>query len=376
MNIDNGVTWADQIEQLEADASAPSTAIASRPPAQEGILWSVSESIIATAKKETALLKINGVTDLVGYEAVKKAKWKFTKFRTGVEAVKKKMNEEAQRQIKKNGADAKLLLDLIEPEEDRLQGMLRDIDVAIAEAKQAAEDELFDLRRSKLVEAAGAYPHFVMLSESAMRHMTETEFDSELNMVRSRAENQAIIDEQAEKQRAETERENARVAAENKKAAAKLAEERAEMERESAIHRAAFAKQQEALAAQRAEQAEAQRKLDAETQRMVSERRAKEEAERLEIARKAAAEQARIDTEQRIAREAAELARAVEIDAANKARAESLRPDREKLAQYADDLLAMRVPEVSGPAHSAAKECRVAVEMAADQIRRIAVKVT
>lgn len=349
MSNENETIWAEDLEQLQQDIEQP-TAIAKREPPKEGILLPVSPQMIDAAWKEVESLKIAGTADIAGYKAVKDAKWKFTKFRTATEAWKKKMNEDAQKQIKLNGEQAGKLLKAIEPKEAELQARLTAIDVAIAEEKQRAEDELYDLRRAKLKEAAGDYPQFMTLSETATRMMTETEFASEVELVRGKAAEQKRRDDELAVEKFEREQEQARIAEENRKQAAKLAEERAEMDRIRAERAAELKEEQDKLDTIRREQAEAQAKIDAENKRIADEAAAKVREEQLAQARKEAAERAARETEERLAREAeaarVKAEREAEAARIQAEREEALRPDREKVRSVGKILRNVDFPNV------------------------------
>src|SRR6185369_15023280 len=66
----------------------------------------------------------------------------------------------------------------------------------------------------------------------------------------------------------------------------------------------------------------------------------------LEQARKDAAEKARVETEQRLAREAKEAQEKADREAAAKLRAEQLKPAKDRLLAFADQVEQLGIPDI------------------------------
>jgi len=348
-----------------------STAIAERREAQEPILFSVTEKTIAESFAGYMKLKVNGIDDKAGLATVKSARMDVVHARTSVEKTKTKMNEEAQKQIKRNGAEAKKLLDLLAPIEAHLLAQQTAVEVEIARIKQEKEDALFEVRSQRMQEVGGS------LSDTAMRFMTEIEFEGELDKARvAKVQRERAAAEEAEaahKRDLERQAEEAR----NKAERERLAAERAELERMRAEQAAIQKAEQDKLDAIRREQQAAQAKIDAEKKRIADAEAAKLRAAEIEKAKVEAAERARVETEQRLAREAKAKADRDAADEAARIRAEKLRPAKERLLAFANSVEQLAVPDIWS--HDDAPISMTAVHdclsRAADEIRAMTEKI-
>lgn len=292
-------------------------------------------------------LKIDGINDKAGFDAVHKARMIVKGKRVEVEKLRKELKADAIEYGRQVDAEAKRITGMIEPIEDHLEAQEKAVIDEKERIRKAAEDA-----KRKIIEdrvqalcALGALPNLIEVAG-----FTEGQFQAALKVAQDAKDERDRLAE-AERQRVAAEAEARRLEA------AAMAAERAELDK--------IRKQQEEQAAQlRAAQA----KMEAEA---AAARRAME----LEAARKEAAERARLETERRLAeqtaREKAEAEQAkirAEREAAERQEAEAAKPYRIKLKNFARELEALQVPdgpkfgEVSDIVSRAARDIRAIAE--------------
>lgn len=279
---------------------------------KQAILFSVTRETIADMRNRFQSLKVNGIGDKTGLEAVHKARMDCVKARSAIEKSRKEMKEESLRIGRQIDSEAKALT----AEVEQIEQPLIDQEAAIVKERERIakeqEDLLFAKRSQMLVAIGGTMP------ESVVRKMSQLEFELAMeNLVEElkrrkeeeerRAEEKRLADLESKRQQAE---------------AARLAEERA------------------VIAAQQAA-------IKAEQDRISLEEKKRQEAIALENAKAEAAEAARVETEARIKREAAEEKARAEALEAERKRTEELRPAKEKLIQFAESIAAVPQPWVS-----------------------------
>ncbi|MEN6507132.1 MAG: hypothetical protein ABFD92_21560 [Planctomycetaceae bacterium] len=191
------------------------------------------------------------------------------------------------------------------------------------------------------------------LLEPIESHLSQEEEAYEAE--KERIKNAARLKAEAE-ERAKREAEEAKIRAEREAEEARLRVEREKLEAE----RRAMEEEREKIAAERARQQAEQDRIDAENWKL-----------EMEKARAEAMEKAIIETEKRLIREAEEKAAREkarqEEQAAAKAQAEALRPDREKLLWVVKAISYITVPEVSGDAQAVYHEiCGLLVDVLVD----------
>lgn len=259
-------------------------------------------------------ITINGVDDKSGYKLADQRRKEWVKVRTGIDKKRKEMNAAAREHIKRVDAVAAEFTELAGQAEDHVTRLVDDIDAEIAAAEQAKADAIYNEKMTRLVEAGCPLERLVVDS------MTDEQIDArcsetrELNRLRqeecdriaaAQAEADRLAAEQSERNRVEAE---------------KLVAERAEFERQKSEQAAEFAKI-------KAEQEEQQRKID--------------DAHQIAANR----ERERYETEQQ-----AERDRIADTEKAERlALEELLRPDREKLLAWSENVSATitLLPEVS-----------------------------
>lgn len=340
------------------------TEIAERPTAKPVILFSVTPERIEAMKGQFAALTINGIDDKAGYKAVHEARILCVTARRDVEKQRNNMLEESREYTRKVNSDAKQLTAMIVDIESRLEVKQQAIDDAKAKIQQERDEAVFLERLEKLKP----YPQ-TNRSEVILRAMTATQFDDYLaDAIKADEDRKAREAEQAriaEANRIEAER----LAAERAELQRIAAEQEAERKRVQAIEDEARAKERAELERQRKEQAEAQAKIDAENARIAKAELEAANAKVIAKAKAEAAERARVETEERLKREAAEAeAKRVAEEAAAK-RAEALKPIRDRLLKFADDVLRLETPDTTPEIDAAVL---AVLNGAADAIRKIA----
>ncbi|HUT88025.1 MAG TPA: hypothetical protein VMY37_00885 [Thermoguttaceae bacterium] len=255
--------------------------------------FSPADAVIAKMAAEYLPLAIRDVNDSVGAKIVHEARMVVKSHRVDVEKTRKALKADALEFGRKVDAEAKRIVALLTPIEQHLS----DQESAYEEAKEA-------IRNAARLKAEA--------EERAKQEAEEARLKAE---------------REAEGERLRVERE-------------KLQAEREAMEAE----RSKIAAEQEA---ERAKLRAAQEKIDNENRRLEAietARLRKIEDERIAAE---AAERSRIETERRIAREAEKKKAAEAAAEAARIKAESLRPEREKLLGVAVAIAAIPIPKPS-----------------------------
>ena len=259
--------------------------------------------------------------DKESYQLCQTALTSCVRTRTGINKRRLELNKADQDRIKKRNAAAKQLEAIVAPAEDHLSGLINTEKArlqAIEDEKRDAEKRMIDDRIKQL----GQYRVILPYQEIAL--MTDEEFDTALfdakEEWKAEQERQAKAEaaRKAEEERLEKQRK------EQEAEAARLAKIREEQEAEQAAREAELKKQADELAAK-------EKAIQDEKDRI-----AKEEAD------KKAAEEAKIQAEkavkERAEREAKEAAEKEKREKEEAARQEALKPDKEKLLKFADDI--------------------------------------
>lgn len=321
-------------------------------PQTTDVSFPVADQAIAEMRERYMPLKIVGVNDRAGYALVREARLEVKGTRCAVENRRKELKADALEWGRKVDAEAKRLTSLLEPIELHLEQQEKAHDAEKARIKREAEEAA---QRKLQARVTAMQQCRATVDLRALSEMPDAEFDAALQAAlqadqRRRDQEEA---ERIERERVEAERREAERLAEEerrKDEETRLAAARAEMERQRHMQ----AEREAALAAERKRfEAEAREK-----QRIEDERLAAERAELERQRKEQAAAQAKIDAEnrriadERIAKERAEQAERnriaeAERKAAEAARMEALRPDREKLLAVAAAIRAIAIPEVS-----------------------------
>ena len=257
-----------------------------------------------------------------GRKEIASMAYRVARSKTLLDDIGKKMVAEWKSNAKKVDAVRKHSRDYLDGLKDRVREPLTEWEAA--EAKKKAEEEE---RRRQNIQARvdGLLPFGKVISFVDAEQLSEDEYADLLNRVKTeyREEQDRIIEENM-KREAEAKR---------------LADERAELEKEKAKQEAAQAK----IDADR-------RAIEEEKARLEAEKRAEQERIEREAFERQAKENARIQAEKdakekadREAREAHERDVAAEQE---RQRQEALRPDKEKLQAFADELRSIKTPDV------------------------------
>lgn len=317
------------------------------------------DAAIAELRKKYMPLKIDGLKDKAGFEAVHEARMIVRNTRVSVEKKRVELKADALAYGRAVDSEAKRLTELLSPIESHLEAEEDAVTQERERIKQEAERKrqaMVQDRVDKLV-ACGVVPNV-----NDVAALTPAQFAEALaDALKIKAEREAAAEAQ-------------------RKADAEAAEQRRQ--------------QEAAIAAERAELAKVRAEQEAEAARLAADRRkieeaeaAKRRAEELEQARKEAADRAARETEARLAREAAEAKAAeeariakekAEAEAAEAARikAEQERPQRAKLLAIAAEVSAIEVPDGAGSAEVKAILAKAAAEIQAIAKRRNLTKAT
>jgi colicin import membrane protein len=317
------------------------------------------ERAISGLAEQYLPLKIAGPDDKKGFEAVYAARQDVKKRRIKVEHMRKELRANALEFGRKVDGAAKKLEGLLTPIEAHLESQEAEYNAAKEAIKRKAAEEAaakLQARVNALTAVGGA------VSLAVLQALTDEQFAAELATATKAHEERKAAEEVArierERQEAEArkqrEAEEARIAAERAKLEAerKVQKELARVEREKL--EAERRKQEEALAeerrkadeaaaAERAKQAEFARKLE-EERRKIAEERQRIEREEFERQAKARAEQ---EARDKLEAERRQQERKDAEAKAEEARREAMKPDLQRLRDYAAALEAVPIPNVS-----------------------------
>lgn len=318
------------------------------------INYPVSLKQIAALEREYMALTVSGVDDQRGCQLVHEARMNVKQKRVAVEKRRKELKADALAYGRQVDAVAKQLTEPLQSIELYLQeqeDIVAKEKQRIAEEKERQRQAEIKARIDKLAKVGSVRP------EAELAAMSNQQF-AECFLAAETAFEERKVAEAKAKAEADAERERQRIEAE------RLAKERAALEAERA-------------------KAQAEREaLEAEKRRIEKEKADAERAKELEKARAEAAEQARLAEIERHRREAEEKAErerreaeakadAERKAAEEKARQEALRPDKEKILAFANDLASLGVPDLSNLSKKKVAAIRGIINRAADEIRAL-----
>jgi hypothetical protein len=301
------------------------------------------DAAIAKLAEKYLPLKIAGLNDRGGFQAVHSARMIVKGKRVEIEKTRKELKADALEYGQQVDAEAKRLTALIEPIESHLEAEESAIENEKARLKKI-EDDAKQAALQKRLDALAAVGEIA--NPILVANISESTFQEMLaKATAAHAERLRIAEEEAEAKR--------------------LAEESAAAER--VRQEAELKAERERLAEIRRQQEAEGIKLRAEREKIEAEDRERRRERELEIAKAEAARQATAEAERRAAEKAASDKAAKEAAEAARLKAESERPYREQLNALADRVLALEIP--SGPAD---KTVTAAITTAAKKIRDIA----
>lgn len=299
-------------------------------------------------------LTINGLEDRAGFKVVREGRITMKNARVGVEKAGKALRENAVKFSKRVIEREKQLIAIISPTELFLQQQEENY-LALLEEARVKKDREENERIQKRVDALAKFDYAIDLYE--LKIMEEENFQVILGHAEAEFQKEQLRKaEEAAYMQAEKEAEEKRVANER----AELAKQKAEQEaRERELQRqenerieetrkrdAEFKAEQERI---KRDQEGRENALRAEREKLEKEKREHEEKIRIELAKKEAAERAVIEEQARVKRE-----QEAKIEAEHQAkikaeREEALKPDKEKLRQYLNNMAGVIAPTLVDP---------------------------
>lgn len=166
--------------------------------------FNINEERIAALEKSYLPMKINGISDKVGFAMVHEARMLVRGIRTGIEKVRKELKEDSIRWGKLVDSKAKAYTEKLQPIEDHLEAQEKAVEDEKARLRKEEED-----RKAKIVnDRVNALIQYSKekLNMFAITQMTDKEYEAELARVKG------IHDEEVSR-KAEMEAMQARVAA-------------------------------------------------------------------------------------------------------------------------------------------------------------------
>jgi hypothetical protein len=298
------------------------------------VKYNITDATISEMKDRYMGLTVKDFDDKEGFDAVHEARMVVKGKRVDVEKRRKELKADALEYGRKVDTEAKRIFGLLEPIETHLQTE-EDKITKEKERRKAEEERKFKEKVDKRV--SDLFSVNKVMDFMTVASMTDEVFEETLKQAAEeyQAEQKRIAEEkaarEAEEARLKTERE------ENERKEAELEAEREKIEAEKRAFEEEKRKEQER---KDREEFERQSKIQAEIE-------AKEKFEREQREKEEAEHKARVEAEERAKREAEEKAE-IECKAKEEAeRIEKLRPDREKLIEWAREITSIRGPEVS-----------------------------
>ena len=273
--------------------------------------YNITDAVISEMEARYMTLTISGLDDKEGYGAVHEARMVVKGKRIEVEKMRKELKADALAYGRKVDSEAKRIFRKLEPIESHLQSeesIITEEKKRVKEEEERKEEQRVQARIDELAKFECSLPFFDVAA------MSDDEFNVVLGNAERRFEEEQWRKSEEDRQRKEKE-ESERLAREAE--AKKLAEERAELDRI------------------KHEQDKKNAELQAEHARIEAEKREIAEQQRLEVAKKEAAQLAlKQEKEKRERDEQDRIEREKEM-AAEKKRKEALKPDKEKLDEFA-----------------------------------------
>lgn len=298
------------------------------------------ETAIAELRETYMGLAIAGPEDRKGYLAVSEARKDVKARRVKVEHARKALKEDALAYGRLVDGEAKRITAMLEPIEQHLQEQEDGYEASREAIKRKAAAEA-QAKLQARVDALGAVGGSVSIA--VLQALTDEQFAVELSKAAEADNARKAAKEKAriERERQEEEARKLREAEE-----AQLAAERAKLEAERKAQEEQARIEREKLEDERRMQAEAQRKIDAENNRLAAERQ-RIEREEFERQAKAKAEQ---EAREKLERERVEQERLAKEKAEREAeeakRREAMKPDLEKLRDYVAAVEAVPIPDI------------------------------
>ena len=313
--------------------------------------YNITDAAIAEMKSIYMSLSITDIEDKEQFDSVRSARMTVKGKRVEVEKRRKELKADALAYGKLVDTEAKRITGKLEPIEnhlDREERKVTDEQKRVKEIADRLEREMIDRRMESLSSFGDNRPFFEVAA------MDDGTFELILAAAHAKyeAKKKRLADEEAarkaeserlEKVRQEQEAEAKRLAEVQRKIDEQERKSREEMESANRIER-------ESIEAERRKIAEANAKIEAEKKALEDEKRKEQERKDREVFEAQAKENARIAAEKaekdRQEREVWEAKEKADREAAEKARADALEPDKHRLVRYGKALMDVPRPEL------------------------------
>lgn len=330
------------------------------------VKYPIADAKIAEWSAMYLPLAIGGIDDKENYQAVHNARMTVKNARIDIEKTRKQLKENVIKVGRTIDGEAKRLTDLLTPIEKHLEAEEDRID-AEKEAIKIAEEN----RKAAIVQAR--WEALAAVGDNAnlanLAALDDAMFADRLKFATEKwdAEQKAKAEAEAEAERQRIEEEK-RLAAERAKQERIRAEEDARRKAEAE----ALAKERESLAAERRKQEAEAEKLAEERRKITEQQEAQRRAENLARAIEVSAAQAREQEAARIEAERLAAEEKARQEAAEQERLKALQPDKEKLLAFANDVEEMELPRLSKNAAKTKAGVEKAMATAVAAIRKAA----
>jgi hypothetical protein len=288
-------------------------------------------------------LKIRGIADKVGAEAVYKARIEMKNIRLHIE----KRGAELTAESKKHINNVKIVKEFLIEKSDVTENYLQDQEAAykaLIDAEKAAKQKILDERnQSRMVKLLAVEDK---LGLAAVVNMDDQAFENYLKIV-TKVYNER---KELEAKQAEEAEAKAKAEAEAKAKADKEIADRLEAER---IANAAAKAENDRLAAELKAQREEFESLQAQAAAVAQAEQARKDAEEKA---KAIAEKTRLEDEARAEQKAKDEAARIESEKAKALAIEAAKPDAEKIRAYAHSFTNLDIPDMTTEAGKIARE--------------------
>ncbi len=311
--------------------------------------YNITDAAIATLEQKYKPLKINGIDDTKGYNAVRAARIDIKTRRIDVEKIRKSLKEESLRFGKAVDGEAKRIMLLLQPIEEHLSLQEKTIfeeRLRIKDEADRKERERIQNRFKKLYEMGMIFDGFVYVYQSTfdgkklevsgeqITNLTDEDYESfcgSLGILKKADETRQIEHDQKKK---EEEDRLTKITEEQQAESKRLAADREKIQKEQAEKEAELQAGKEKLEAEKRELSE--KKLKEATEKL--------RLEEIEKAKKEAAEKAEMEAKAQVKREAEEKTEKERVVKMETELAEKLKPDNEKLLAIANSLSSFGMP--------------------------------
>lgn len=261
-------------EDVETVPPAPvETGLATVAPAQTGVLFSVTEEILARLESYRAF-RVTDIHDKEQLKTLQSRKMEVVKARTSVDKTRKTMNEQWYDIIKENNAKGEAIVSRLDPIEADLKKEQKRVEDAIEAERVAKANELFK-KRSESLEAIG-----MTMPEGLIRSSSDEVFEEHMMLLRA----QAAERDRLEQQRKDQEEAAAELKRQQEAEAARLQAEQEERDRLERERQEAAQKEADRLRQEEAEKLRLERE-DLDRQKEELRKQQEADAEELRLAR-------------------------------------------------------------------------------------------